>query len=74
MSLTDSYRVRFALLLICGLPGYGQSTSTLTGQVMDTTGAAIPGAKVTITAVETGVKRVTATSAEGYFTMPSLPP
>jgi hypothetical protein len=41
---------------------------------MDTTGAAIPGAKVTITAVETGVKRVTATSAEGYFTMPSLPP
>jgi hypothetical protein len=67
--------LRTISLLLLGATGLvAQSTSTVTGQVVDVTGAAMPGAKVVVRAVETGVERRTESNSEGFYTVPSLPP
>ncbi len=55
-------------------PIAAQSTGSIVGQVTDLSGGAVPGAKVVVKGVETGVERPTTTTAEGYYSMPSLPP
>jgi len=45
---------------------------TILGTVTDTTGAAIVGAKVTVHNVDTGVDRITETTADGGYLMPEL--
>src|SRR6202050_2504704 len=52
----------------------GETTSAIVGQVTDATGAAIPGATVTITSRETALKRSAKTDDEGRFTLPQLKP
>lgn len=47
---------------------------TITGSVVDPTGAVIPGARVTITNVATNVKTLVKTNGVGEFTAPSLNP
>ncbi|PYS26488.1 MAG: hypothetical protein DMG11_19755 [Acidobacteria bacterium] len=47
--------------------------ATITGLVTDPSGATVPDAKVTATAVATGVARSTVTSAQGTYTLPELP-
>lgn len=42
------------------------------GQVMDSTGSAIPNAKVTITQTETGLSRTATTNSTGYYSLPEL--
>jgi hypothetical protein len=59
---------------LTALPIAAQSTGSIVGQVTDLSGAAVPGAKVVVTGVETGVERPTTTTAEGYFSVPSLAP
>jgi len=62
--------VLIAGLLVAALPGvaFGQAqTGTVSGTVVDETGAVIPGAQVTLTNVETGVTREMATNDQGYF-------
>ena len=49
------------------------STATLNGSVKDTTGAAVPGAKVTITNEGTGVSTETASNTDGSFVMAGMP-
>jgi len=49
-----------------------QTTSTVTGLITDQSNAVVPGAKVVVTAVETGVEYATTSNAEGYYTLPSL--
>ena len=49
-------------------------TGTLAGTVVDEQGAAIPGAIVTVTEQATGAVRTTASSAQGAFRLPGLPP
>jgi len=51
-----------------------QSTGSIVGQVTDISGAVVAGAKIVVTGVETGVRRPTTTTHEGYFSVPSLPP
>jgi len=65
----------FVLTLLCtGLALYGQSTSgTITGVVTDQSKAVIPGAKVTITDIATGVSFSTQSSAEGFYTHARVP-
>jgi hypothetical protein len=46
----------------------------LTGRVTDTTQSVIPGASVSLDNERTGLQRSTITNAEGYYTLPSLPP
>jgi len=69
---------RVALTLLCGLSiaisGFAQSErGTITGSVHDASGAVVPGAKVTITQIETNVATNLATNEAGEYTAPSLP-
>jgi Carboxypeptidase regulatory-like domain len=51
---------------------YGQATGSFSGTVSDTSGAVVSGAKVTVTAQETNVSRVTTTDDSGHFLVPLL--
>jgi len=62
--------VFFVALLVVTVTAlaFGQAqTGTVSGTVVDETGAVIPGAQVTLTNVETGVTREMATNEQGYF-------
>jgi hypothetical protein len=48
--------------------------ATLLGTVTDTTGAAVPNAKVTATETATGVPRIAQTNESGNYSFPNLPP
>ncbi len=63
-------------LLIASLtipPAASQSTGSIVGRVTDVSGAVVVGARVVVTSVETGLKRTTTTTSEGYFSAPALP-
>ena len=49
-----------------------QQTASINGTVVDPTDAAIPGAELVLTNVETGIKRRTSSSAQGYFNFTTL--
>jgi len=52
----------------------GETTSAIVGQVTDPSGAAAPGATVTITSRDTGLTRTVNTDGEGRFSFPQLRP
>src|ERR1700686_4493781 len=52
----------------------GETTSAIIGQVSDASGAAVPGASVTVTNKETGLKRSASTDELGRFNFPQLKP
>ena len=52
----------------------GGGQAAISGTVVDQTGAAISGAKVSVTQKGTSALRATTTSATGSFNVPSLPP
>ncbi len=54
--------------------GQGETTSAIVGEVRDTTDAVLPGATVTITNHETGLKRAARTDDAGLFNFPQLKP
>lgn len=57
------------------LPAYGQAltSGTISGQILDASKAAIPGATVTATHAATGTVRTTKTNAQGFYTLTDLP-
>lgn len=55
-------------------PGLAQTTQQFTGQVVDSTGAVIPDAHVTVRNVATGVNHSTVTTNVGAYTVPYLDP
>jgi hypothetical protein len=63
---------------VCGLAFlvcpqlYGQATGSISGTVTDTTGGAIAGAKVTVTAPSVGVSRNSTTDEKGQYLFPLL--
>src|SRR5947208_7782680 len=62
-----------ALSVACGtLWSQSVSTSQVSGTVQDSTGAAIPGAQVTLRQTETGQARSTVTGADGSYLLPNL--
>jgi outer membrane receptor protein involved in Fe transport len=63
-----------ATLALSVSPAYGQgaTTSTLSGVAVDTSGAIIPGADVTVKHVATGVTNTAVTNAEGAFSFPGM--
>jgi hypothetical protein len=67
-----------ALTIACLLPvdalSQGETTSAIVGEVTDTTTAVVPGATVTITNRETGVRRSARTDNAGRFNFPQLKP
>jgi len=50
------------------------AASGILGQVLDSSGAAVPGATVTVTNAGTNAQRTATSDAEGRFSFPSLPP
>src|ERR1700677_2293235 len=67
--------VSVSLLLSASLSLHAQSTfGTVIGSVTDSSGAAIPGASVTLTNVETQEKRTQDSNADGLFTFPNVTP
>src|SRR6202795_2333370 len=68
--------LRLALLLfsfaLCEL-AYAQSTASLNGTVTDSTGAAVPAARVVAKNQATGVESSTQTDNSGAYSFPSLP-
>src|SRR5690242_18225461 len=58
------------LLVACCVTGLAQTiTGAVTGTVTDSTGAVVPGAKVTAKALKTGVTTSTTTNAEGVYSI-----
>jgi len=51
---------------------FGQATGSISGTVTDSSGSAIPGAKVTVTAPATGLTRSSSTSETGQYMIPLL--
>ncbi len=59
--------------LVLSLPVHAQSDrGTVTGRVTDNTGAAVAGAKVTVTNASTGGNSTATTNLEGLYTIPAL--
>src|ERR1700677_5063781 len=52
----------------------GETTSAIVGTVVDPSGAALPGATVTIVGTETGSRRSAKTDDAGRFNFPQLKP
>jgi hypothetical protein len=71
---TSSLRVCAALMLALSIASAQEFRSTLSGRVLDSSGAAIPGIKVTATNNDTGARFETATSDSGEYTLPFLAP
>ena len=51
----------------------GSTTQTLSGSVVDTTGAVIPGADISAKHAGTGIVSTSVSNSEGLFSMPSMP-
>ncbi len=67
------YRI-FALVLFCVGVSFAQlDRGSITGVVTDPSGAAVPGAAVTIMHTGTGVKHETLTTSNGQYARPNLP-
>jgi hypothetical protein len=63
----------FAILILAAV-ALAQAVSSLTGSVTDPSGAAIANASVELTNLDTNVKRSGATTADGAYSFPQLPP
>src|SRR3954471_8738432 len=66
--------VHALFLLTFSLPVFGQTFGEITGQVADSTGAAIAGASITITNVNTNGARTAVSTDAGVYSFPSLQP
>ncbi len=64
----------FVCALLCLATSlFAQSVSQISGTVKDASGAAVPGAQVTVTQTDTGLTRTAETDANGVYSLPSLP-
>lgn len=61
--------------IICAVPAYAQvAGATLSGTVVDTSGAAVPNAQILIKDTATGLTRDTVTDGAGFYAVPNLLP
>jgi len=63
----------FLFFVLFGGALFAQSRGTISGEVVDSTGAIVPGAKVAVNSPAIGLTRETATNDSGFFTVPTLP-
>lgn len=68
------FLIAIAILAAVALPVFAQTSAGVNGTVVDSSGAVIQDAAVTITSLETGAKRSTSTNEDGLFQFPLLPP
>ena len=62
------------LTFLLAAPAFCQTFGEISGQVADSTGGAIPGARITATNVNTNATRTAVTNGAGIYTFPSLQP
>src|ERR1051326_3956951 len=75
MKLLRPILVFFLLAIASVSSAFAQAVSgSLLGTVTDSSGGAVPNAKVTITETQTGVSRTTNTNESGNYTFSDLPP
>ncbi|HMK21360.1 MAG TPA: carboxypeptidase regulatory-like domain-containing protein, partial [Terriglobales bacterium] len=60
-------------LVLLASAAMAQESATLTGTVTDPTGAAVPGAQITVSNAERGIQRSTVSNSEGEWAVPALP-
>jgi len=61
-------------LLVLSVPiANAQDTASLTGTVLDSTGAVVAGAQVAVSNAEHGINRTTVTNSAGDYAVPALP-
>ena len=61
------------IALLCSISLFAQTTSTeVLGTVSDTSGAIVPGAKVTLLRVQTGQRRIVTTDGSGNYSFPLI--
>jgi hypothetical protein len=66
--------IELLLLFLCAItPGLAQDRGTIRGIVTDPSGAAVPGAQVTVRNVNTGLTQIANTGADGVYSIPYLP-
>ncbi len=63
-----------SMLLTVSLLFAQSATATLSGTVVDQTGAVVPSVEITLENIATALKRQAMTNEQGYFTIPLLPP
>src|ERR1700736_106220 len=61
-------------LFLFGLPMFGQTFGDITGEVRDTSGAAVQGVQITATNTQTNATRVAVTNEAGVYNFPAIPP
>ena len=68
-------RLPIALLvsLFACIPVWGQATAQISGSILDSTGAVLPGAQITATKTDTGSVRTTVSNETGSYILPNLP-
>lgn len=66
--------VVFCLVVLGHVTAHAQSSAGLTGTVLDTSGAVIPNANVTVTNEQTGAVQKTVSSSAGTFALSGLTP
>lgn len=64
----------FAVVCALCVSAWGQATTSLHGTVVDSSGAAIAGAHVTLTQTATGTSRDTTTNSTGAYSFPAVIP
>src|SRR5450759_2259426 len=64
----------FVLVLLASSLSAQTETGQITGTITDPTGAAVPGAKVTVRSAGTGMTRAVESSADGSYTVTNLLP
>src|SRR6186997_1823862 len=69
---------RLALMLVgllaCASPAAAQLTGSINGTVTNSSGGAVPGARVTATSPALIAAQTTTTNTEGQYRFPSVPP
>ena len=72
MSLKRMALIIGVITLMCGLAFSQSESGTLSGTVVDSSNAAVPGAQISAKDLRTGAVRNTVTTAEGIFVLSSL--
>lgn len=67
-------RARLLPLLAGACIVFSQTLGTVTGQLRDATGAAVPGVEITVRNTQTNVVRTVITNEEGLYVVPALNP
>src|SRR5689334_3022705 len=66
------------VLLVClaavGMPALAQTTGSVEGNVVDSSGGALPGASVELKSPQLQGVRTAVTAADGHYRFPALPP